>query len=169
MLLLSHQRRLFQYIFTLLPNLQDAEDVLQETNLVVWSKLDQFQPGTSFFAWAARIAQHKVMKHREKAGNRRRLVWDDTAVELIADDAVVETQDVDSVRAALQHCLTKLRQEDRELVSRRYAAGASGKRLAEELGRPQNSVYKSLGRIRQALLDCITRAMSRAAKAGGVG
>src|SRR5438067_3592271 len=82
-MLMSHQRRLFQYILSLLPNLQDAEDVLQETNLVVWRKFAQFQSGTSFFAWAARVAQLEVMKHRKKATGRRTVALHDAVVDVI--------------------------------------------------------------------------------------
>ena len=32
------QRRLYAYILTLLPGTQQADDVLQETNLVLWAK-----------------------------------------------------------------------------------------------------------------------------------
>lgn len=167
-LIMSHQRRLFQYILALSPHVSDAEDILQETNLVLWRKFEQFQVGTNFFGWAARVAQLEVAKYRKKAAGRRVLALDDGVVDLIADEAARNTEYTDTVRAALQHCLGKLRDDDRDLIARRYTEGASGKRLAEELGRPLNSIYKSLGRIRQALLDCIGRSVSRAVAGGGI-
>lgn len=163
----AHQRRLFQYILSILPNLQDAEDVLQETNLVLWRKFTQFRKGTSFLAWASRVAYLEVLKYRKTRSSQQTHFLDEQLVDQLADEAIDGAGYLDSVREALQLCLLKLRTTDRELITRRYIKGASGKRLAEELGRPQNSIYKSLGRIRQALLHCIDRSLGRAAAWGG--
>ena len=35
-LLLRHERRIYAFIRSLLPNRDDAEDVLQETSIVLW-------------------------------------------------------------------------------------------------------------------------------------
>ena len=54
----------------------------------------------------------------------------------------------------------KLQQEDRDLIQRRSQPGHSGTEIAEVLGRPANSVYQSLGRIRRTLLECVQRRLS---------
>jgi len=60
-LLTAHQRSLYLYIITLLPNPADVDDVLQSTNMVLWSKADEFVPGTDFGAWARRVAHFEVL------------------------------------------------------------------------------------------------------------
>src|ERR687897_879477 len=37
-LITLHQRRIYSYIYTLVPNRQDADDILQETSLVICEK-----------------------------------------------------------------------------------------------------------------------------------
>src|SRR5690606_1942058 len=59
------QKRLFIYISLLMPNTADAHDVLQDTNLVLWQKFEQFEPGTSFFAWAREVARYRVLRYRQ--------------------------------------------------------------------------------------------------------
>jgi RNA polymerase sigma-70 factor, ECF subfamily len=156
-----HQRRLFLYILAQIPNAVEAEEILQETNLVIWKKCDQFQPGTHFFAWSSRIARLEVLKWLERR-QRDRSRFRPELVELIAAEALDDPGDHDERRKALATCLGKLSPRDRQLIERRYAPGASGKSLAEQLGRPANSVYQSLGRIRRALLECITRRLAEA-------
>ncbi|MHC4875766.1 MAG: sigma factor-like helix-turn-helix DNA-binding protein, partial [Planctomycetota bacterium] len=68
--------------------------------------------------------------------------------------------DLDLRRSALSECLKKLRPGDRELIQQRYAPGSSGRDVAESLGRPMNSVYQSIGRIRKSLFECINRRLS---------
>ena len=52
-LLMGSQQRVFSYILTLLPNVADAQDVLQETSIVLWRRLAEYEPGTDFTAWAS--------------------------------------------------------------------------------------------------------------------
>ena len=63
-------------------------------------------------------------------------------------------------REAMRRCAERLSATDRELLNLRYVPGAMVKDIARRLGRPANSVCKSLGRIRQALWDCINDEMA---------
>ena len=58
------QLRLYRYIVTLVANRVDAEDILQNVNLVLLRKCDQFEPGTNFISWSTGIAYFEVMKYR---------------------------------------------------------------------------------------------------------
>ncbi len=154
-----HQRRLYLFILALICDPVDAEDLLQETNLILWRKFDQWQRGTNFYAWAAQVAYYEVLKYRERLSNRSTLL-DTHVIEKLAEEAVELNDTLDRRRQALNWCLTKLRTNDRHLIQQRYAPGASGKSLAAVLGRPANSVYKSLGRIRRSLYECVNRRLA---------
>jgi len=159
-----HQRRLFLYILSQVPSPIDAEEVLQEANLVIWSKFAQFRPGTNFLAWVSQIANYEVMKYRSRK-KRDRIQLSDEFLETVSRDALERADELEDRRRALVECMAKLRPRDRELIQQRYAPGEKGKDVAEHMGRPPNSVYQSVGRIRRALLECIQR---RLAATGGV-
>ena len=151
-----HQRRLFLYILSQVGNPVEAEEILQETNVVIWSKYSQFQPGTNFLAWVSQIANFEVMKSRTRR-KREKLVFSDDFLQTVAQASLERSEQLESRRAALVECIQKLRPKDRDLIKQRYAPGERGKHLAEQIGRPANSVYQSLGRIRRTLLECIQR------------
>ena len=65
-LLTSHQSRLYAYVLSLLGNRTQAEDVMQETNAVLWRKAHDFKLGTNFGAWMLKVAHFQVMAHRRK-------------------------------------------------------------------------------------------------------
>ena len=71
-----HQRRLFLYILSQVSSPVEAEEILQETNVVIWSKFAKFQPGTNFLAWVSQIANFEVMKYRTRR-RREKLVFSD--------------------------------------------------------------------------------------------
>ncbi|HEX6985553.1 MAG TPA: sigma-70 family RNA polymerase sigma factor [Planctomycetaceae bacterium] len=158
-----NQRRLYLYILAQVGRPSDAEEILQETNLVIWRKADRFTPGTSFFAWSSRIATYEVLKHRERRG-RDKLRFSPEFVEVVAEEAAAASEVWEDRRRALSICLGKLRPKDRELIQMRYAPGENGKSVAEDLGRPINAVYQSLGRIRRTLLECVNRQLAAMAK-----
>ncbi len=153
------QRKVFLYVLGLIHNAADAEEILQETNVVLWRKFDEYQPGTSFESWACRVAYFEVLKCRERIARERR-IFSSELVETLADEAETLADQFDDRRDALEGCLTKLREVDRTLVLRRYQPGATTRRLAEASGRSVQGTRKSLHRIRMTLLECIQRTLA---------
>jgi len=150
------QRRVYLYILSLIPSPIEAEEILQNTNLIIWKKAQQFEAGTNFFAWACQIAHYEILKFRKKR-SRDKHQFSDEFVSQVAE-AVKENQEIFELRRnALTFCLGKLRTKDRELIQRRYQGSHQGKDVADDLGRPANSVYQSLGRVRRTLFECINR------------
>jgi len=150
------QRRVFLFILSQVPNPVDAEEIHQETNVIIWRKFDRFELGTNFLAWACQIASYEVLKYRERQ-RRDRHLFSDEFVRQVASDAIEQADVLEQRRQHLAVCLSKLRDQDRELIQQRYSVGESGKSVAELIGRPINSVYQSLSRIRRTLLECVNR------------
>ncbi len=155
----QNQRRLYLFILAQVPNPVEAEEILQETNVIIWRKFQQFELGSNFLAWAGKIAHFEVLKHRERR-HRDRHRFSDEFVNHVAEEALEDSEQLEARRMALLTCLQKLRSADRELLRQRYATGHSGQDVADQLNRPVNSVYQSLGRIRRTLLECINRQLS---------
>lgn len=153
------QRKVFLYALGLIHNAADAEDILQETNVVLWRKFDEYEPGTSFESWACRVAYFEVLKQREKLARDRR-VFSTSLVETLSAEAEKVADEFDDRRDALEGCLTKLRDVDRTLVLGRYQPGATTRGLAESMGRSVQGTRKSLHRIRMSLLECIQRTLA---------
>lgn len=158
-LLAKCQRRVFLYVLTLVHRAADAEEILQETNLVLWRKFEAYQPGTSFERWACRIAYFEVLKFRQRQSRAERL-FSDKFVEALAAESEASDSVLDARRNALAECLQKLRERDRALVLARYGAGATTRSVAETLGRSIQGTRRSLHRIRMTLLACIERTLA---------
>jgi len=157
---LKAERRIFAYIFTMLPNRADAEDVLQQVSLLMWEKFDEADPPRDLVKWGCRIAYFVVMDHR-RSSRRRRLVFSDELVERIGMTAEhADELRLDDRREALAGCLEKLRPEDRILLEERLKESATAQSAAEIVGRSVDAVYKALARIRRILHDCIERTLA---------
>lgn len=155
----QHQVRLFRYIRVLVQRMEDAEDLMQEVSKDLWKDFARFEPGTNFLAWARRIAFLRVQEFR-RAANRRPAHLPDDVLEAVAAAAEEVSNRHDDRREALELCRQKLRDSDRELLEHRYAGEQSLTTIAEKIGRPLDSIYQSLRRIRGTLLECMERQMS---------
>jgi RNA polymerase sigma-70 factor (ECF subfamily) len=143
----------------LLTSPSDVDEVLQETSIILWSKFGEFRQSESFLNWACGVAHLEVLRFYRQ--NRRRLLpLEEPVMEQLMAARREQSSRSDHRRAALATCLTALRVEDRELIQRCYEQGAAFKDVAEQMGRPVNSVYKSLGRVRRWLHECINRKLS---------
>jgi RNA polymerase sigma-70 factor, ECF subfamily len=159
-LFLENERRIYGFIVSVLPNFNDAEDVLQETSLVLWQKFSQYQPGTDFVAWACRIAQLEVLKFFRKLG-RSRLQLSSEAMDAVAEKTITHGTLLESRQNALATCLQRLNPRDRDLLERRYVQSASTNQIAGQVGRSIHAIYKALARIHDELMLCIQRKMDQ--------
>lgn len=165
-LFLQNQHRLYAYILTLLPHRADADDVLQEASLTMWDKFDATAPPMEFLAWARKTAYHKVLDFYKKSG-RAQARLSQVFVERLAAVAAerAESLQLDARREALAGCVEKLPPKDRELLTRRFADGATTQSTSEQLGRSVDSVYKSLAKVRGVLLQCIQKTLTQEGQA----
>ena len=161
-LFLQNERRLYAYILTLLPHRADADDILQEASLVMWDKFDETNPPTDFAAWGCRIAYFKVLDFVKKS-QRCRVRFSQAMLERVAETALEQaaTLQLDERRVALASCVEKLSPRDRDLLTLRFADGATTQSTAVQVGRSVEAVYKALSKIRHALFECVTRALAR--------
>ena len=148
------QGRLFGYLVTLLGNTHDARDVLQETNLVLWRKVGEFDPGTNFGAWARRCAYYEALAFLRDR-KRDRHVFDDDLLVLFGDEWSPAAGDEDERLLALRHCLGELPSQQRQLIDRRYQGGEAVRQLAADWGKKESAMKMILMRIREALHTCI--------------
>ncbi len=164
-LFLQNQRRLYSYIISLLPQRADADDVLQDTSLTMWDKFDAEAPPDAFLPWARRVAYHKVLDFYKKS-RRAQSRLSRLFVERISEAAEqADSLHLDARRDALAGCLEKLPPRDRELITRRFADGATTQSTSQQLGCSVDVVYKSLAKVRHALLHCIQNTLAREGQA----
>jgi RNA polymerase sigma-70 factor (ECF subfamily) len=164
-LVTQSQRTLHGVLWSLLRDANDVDDVLQETNTVLWSKAAEYDPSREFLPWALRIAQLQVMAFRKRQRRQRRELLDDQLLSSLVDGAALEVASIEPRRRALSSCLHKLGLDQRQLVLKRYTPGASVNSIAAEQQKSPKAVSESLRRIRALLFDCIERTIAREARA----
>jgi RNA polymerase sigma-70 factor (ECF subfamily) len=160
-LLARHQGQLLGYIYSLVRDLDDADDLFQQTCLVLWDKFAQFDASRSFVGWACGVARYEVL-HFLRARSRDRLYFsDELSVALIEAQETLEQERLEERRMALAGCMNKLRQRDKDLLEACYGPSAGVRDVAQARGRSPQSIHNSLRRIRRSLFECVRRSLAQ--------
>ena len=162
LLITSHQAVIYAYILTLLPDRVAAQDVLQETNLVLCRKVGEFEPGTSFKAWAFRVAYWQTMAHLKRIKRSGLVTLEPEVMELVALEAEEQLADFEDRHLALKSCLQKLPAGDASILLAHYQRGESLAVISGRLGRTRDALKQVLLRIRRTLRTCIERQLAGA-------
>src|SRR6476660_9727369 len=156
-LFLRSEREIFRYVAALVPNVADAEDIVQQTALALWEKFDAYDHNQPFTPWACRFALNKTKQWIERRQRWQALLEGGLAEELAQRREELRPE-LDSRLRHLERCLGKLPAEQRSLVEGYYYRRDGIEGLATNSGRSIAATYKMLQRVRMALQCCIEHA-----------
>lgn len=153
----EQEQALHGYVRSMLPDRHESSEVMQEVIVTLWQK---FEGAEDFRKWAFGVTRMKVLHHLQRRKRDRLVFGDDLAQQLADRQEELESRHT-TQREALEHCLEKLPQGQRELVITAYTKGTRMDDLAAQRGETAMAIYKKLHRIRQALLECVRRTLTQ--------
>ncbi len=153
-LFLRSEREVFRYVAALVPNVADAEDIVQQTAVVLWEKFHAYDPRQPFTPWACRFALNKTRQWMERKQRWQALLEGGLAEELVLRREELRPE-IDSRLRHLESCLGKLPDAQLSLVEGYYYRRDGIEKLAASSGRTVAATYKMLQRVRLALQTCI--------------
>ena len=153
--------RIFAYIVALVQQVDVAEEVFQQTSVVLWRRFEDFDVTGNFTAWARGVA-HNTVRNYLRSQRRDRHVFSDGLLDAFAADQETHPQETEVRWAALNHCMGKLRPQDHDLVRQFYAQNLTAGDLAKQTRRSVPAIRKAIHRIRTALVECVQRRITEA-------
>lgn len=156
----KYQDQIYAYIYSILPNSFAADDILQETNIVLWKKINFFEPNTNFIGWAYRIAYYQTKLYILR---RKRLKWttfNEKEMGMISETFIENNDLLEDQYNALENCINNLSDTDRKILSERYINNFSLKMISEKLSRSVGALKQVFLRIRGTLKKCIETSIS---------
>jgi RNA polymerase sigma-70 factor (ECF subfamily) len=154
------QSGLKEYVAGLLGGRDGVEDLVQETNLFLWQRREEFVQGSNFRAWAMRVAWFKVMAERRDRLREGRVAFSESMLEQLASRSEERMGQSDLRLEALRRCLSRARPQDRKILEWKYSRRASLTELADEHGCAPNAMHKMISRLRIALRHCVEKQLS---------
>lgn len=161
---LANEREILRYVVALVPNLADAQEIVQQTAVVLLEKFDQYDRSRPFAPWACRFGLNVTRQWMARRQRWKALLENGLAEELALRRGQLQTE-FDARLNHLNQCIGKLPEGQRELIEGYYFQQSSVESLAGQTKRTVEAIYKSLQRIRHQLRDCIENAQREEATA----
>lgn len=154
LLVQRYQRRVFNLVFRMLQNYEEASEITQEAFLAAWQGLPAFRGEARFSTWLYRIAYNCALKQLE---TRRR----DTALQVaLQAEQIVEGDDSHSAHLAMldnqemvQEQLSQLPPKYRIVLILRHLQDMTYEEMAEVLTMPIGTIKTHLFRARNLLKE----------------
>jgi RNA polymerase sigma-70 factor (ECF subfamily) len=149
--------KLFAVCLRILGDRSEAEDVLQEAYMTVWSKAAAFDAALSSpMTWLIAIARNRAIDHLRARGRNRRMDPLEAAAELAddkptADAALQGAQE----QAQLQRCLDALAGHERAALRGAFFDGNTYEELAERMKVPLGTMKSWIRRAMIKLKACL--------------
>jgi RNA polymerase sigma-70 factor (ECF subfamily) len=156
-LFLRSEREIFRYVAALVPNMTDAEDIVQQTAMALWEKFEYYDHAQPFTPWACRFALNKTRQWIERRQRWQALLEGGLAEELAQRREELRPE-LESRLKHLERCLGQLPERQRVLVEGYYYRRDEIEALAAHSGRTVAATYKMLQRVRQILQTCVEKA-----------
>lgn len=99
--LTKHQSHLRAFILGSFGDYVHCEDVLQQTNLILWEKCGDFRQGSEFLPWALAIARFEILAFIHDS-QRDRLVFHPDVAKLMTEAAFPKINQVSERQQALR-------------------------------------------------------------------
>ncbi|MCI8297841.1 MAG: RNA polymerase sigma factor [Lachnospiraceae bacterium] len=137
-------RTIYGFILSIVKNPQDAEEVMQETYMKVWTSAPGYRAQGKPLAWMFTIARNLCYMRFREQKHRSDLGLDDLDG---AEMGQLCPQIEDAAdKLVLQAALTALGEEDRQIVLLKNSAGMKHREIAEALGMPLATVLSKYNR-----------------------
>jgi RNA polymerase sigma-70 factor (ECF subfamily) len=144
------------YVHALVGDRAAAEDIVQETSIVLFRRFAEYQQDRPFIAWAMGIAKFQVLGMRRDDA-RSRVIFDDDLLARFTESWAELAPQASERSLVLQECIEQLASHARRLVRMRYFDDQTAEQIAVRLGGTGAAVRVAIQRIRRQLRDCVDR------------
>jgi RNA polymerase sigma-70 factor (ECF subfamily) len=154
---LSQRHELFGFVYGLVRNVHDSEDIVQEVWVRFTSALERGIQIEKPAQWSRGTAKNLILHYwRKKA--KARVLADSELLDLV-EVAFAENEEEKELwhirRQALADCVQILPEKSRHMLALRYERGEPVTKVARAVDQTPGSVMMALSRLRRLLQQCV--------------
>ena len=149
------KKQVFSFVLSMVGNVSDAEDILQETYLKVYHFAGKYKPQGKAMSWIFKIAHNEVKMYFRKKGNHKTEDFDQLE-NVITFEQVSGLED----RLVLESAFRYIKEKDRTILMLHLVSGFKHREIAELMNCPLSTVLSKYNRALKQLKNEIERSES---------
>ncbi len=157
----EYVRPVYSFVYRLVGNVSDAEDIAQEVFIKVWKKLPSYDTNKNIKTWIFAIARHTVIDWYRKKKHISFSALD--TLEQTFEEQIPDTTDTGEeifekreLSDAIEKAFTELSIEQKTIVTLHNSEGLTFEEVADILKKPMNTVKSQYRRALAAIQKKIT-------------
>lgn len=154
-LVTTYQERLYYQIRSIVYNHDDTDDILQETFIKIYQKIDTFKGDSKLFSWMYRIATNQALDFLKAKSKQLKLSFEETNSLIINQLEADDFFDGDNAEILLQQAVASLPEKQQLVFKMKYYQELDYKTLSEILntsvGALKASYHHAVKKIEQFL------------------
>lgn len=147
------------YVFAVISNFHDAEDLVQQIAQETARRFDQYDPERPFLGWVLWITKSRVIDFYRQS-SRDRVVFSNDLLSRLGEVIASREAGRNARREALEYCLDSLPERSRKLLDLRYVENCSSDRIARSVSSTSASIRVTLTRLRDRLAECVQQRLA---------
>jgi RNA polymerase sigma-70 factor (ECF subfamily) len=173
LLVRRHQSRIYNFVLRMTDSPEDAAEVTQDVFVAAFRRLKTFRGKSKFSTWlgaiAVNLSRNRLVKNRRRRANETPSL--DAPVvtadgefcrETVSDEpSALERLELQAMRRVVRDCIARLPIEFREVVVLRELQEMAYDEIADMLSLRAGTVKSRLSRAREAVKQCLQRAMGK--------
>lgn len=153
-----YEKKLFSYIYRLVGNKEEAEDILQNVFVKAYRNIKSFDMGRKFSSWIYRIAHNEAINFLKRRNKRKFISWED----IVTSKDKIETKSEErspidlwireESRLEVQKALGQLPEKYQKVLMLRYFSDKSYAQIGRIIKSPVNTVGTLINRAKKKLM-----------------
>jgi len=148
------QSRLYAQVRRMTSSHQDCDDILQETFIKAWVKLDSFREESLISTWLYRIALNETINLLNK--NKRRLSWEDQEIASPSDSGFT-AEEGNALVEKLKQAIERLPPKQKAIFCYRYFDELPYAEIAQIMGVTEGALKASYHHAAQKIETFLTK------------
>jgi RNA polymerase sigma-70 factor, ECF subfamily len=159
-----YQGRIYNIVYGMVRNQEDAEDLAQDAFVKAFRKIDTFRLESKFYTWLCRIAVNTALDHLRKMSRRPTSEFDESIGTKDAEGNFIDQHNIDNpeansvneqLRLRLIAEVEKLPEDQKQVIVLREVDGLSYREISEIMDVPEGTIMSRLYYARKRLQDAL--------------
>lgn len=162
-----YQKKLFTYIFHLVGNRDETEDILQNVFQKTFKNIEHFDTSRKFSSWIYRIAHNEAVNFLKRKSKRYTVSWEDVSTSKDKLDTATNEEPPEDkffreeVVKEVDEALARLPKKYQQVLKLRYFQEYSYDVISGILNKPVNTVGTLINRAKRKLLEVVEQGNKR--------